>query len=137
MSQVAEIKSAVIPYIRLVVSYEDPTGALCEQEWKLCFDYKSIAKAEQELKIDLKSFEAWKSVTSAMTPQLVHAGLSRYHPDVTLEQVQERLNPDIQRPLQEALFGALFPGVMEAMNKFKAQQGNETKNAESVASQSV
>jgi hypothetical protein len=135
MSKVAEVQSATIPYINLVLNTEDPNGTPVSTTYRLVYDYRAIARVEETLNVDLKSFECWKQITSAMTPQLVHAGLARCHPDVTIDQVLDNLNPSTQRPLQDALFEYLFPGVLEAMKKMKAE--GETKNVESEASQSV
>jgi hypothetical protein len=136
MSSVIEVQSAVIPYIRLVLNDVDDKGNPTSKEYKLVYDYRAIARAEQSLGIDLKSFEAWKHVTSAMTPQLVMAGLAKYHPDVTLDEVMDGLNPAAQRSLHDALIEYLFPGITEAVKKFQAET-NKPKNAESEASASV
>jgi hypothetical protein len=122
-----KIESGITPYISLVLNWDDDQGNPQTSEYKLCFDYRCIKKAEDLLGIDLKDFQAWKKVTSAMTPTLVHAGMSRYHPDVTLAQVEERLNPDVQRALQDALFDALFPGVMDAVKKFQAEEAKKSE----------
>jgi len=139
MSEAIEVQSAVIPYIKLVLNGEDEQGNPVVNEYKLVYDYRAIARAEESVKVDLKSFEAWKKITSAMTPQLVHAGLAKHHPEVTLDQIQDKLNPGVQRPLQEALFDALFPGVMDTIRKLRAEEEKSratgaSPNAESGAS---
>src|ERR1700722_5542513 len=99
-----EVKSVTIPYILLVLKSEDAQGNPVVREYKLVYDYNALARAEESLHIDLKSFDCWKQVTSAMTPKLVHAGLCKYHPDVPLEEIVENLNPSAQLALHEALF---------------------------------
>ena len=135
MSKIVEVTSAVIPHIELIVNDVNEQGESIVKSFKLVYDYRAIARAEEALGIDLKSFKAWEKITSSMTPKLVHAGLAKYHPDVTLDYLLDVLNPTVQRSLQEALFEYLFPGVVEEMKKFQAEQEKKTAspNAESAA----
>ena len=135
MSKV-EVQSAVIPHIELVINDVNEQGEAIVKKFKLVYDYRAIARAEEALGIDLKSFEAWKRITSSMTPKLVHAGLAKYHSDITLDYLLDVLNPTVQRSLQDALFEFLFPGVLEAMKKLQAEneKSGDSKNAQSEAS---
>jgi hypothetical protein len=122
-----ELQSPPIQHINLILNDVDEQGNPVTTTWKLAYEYRAIKRAEESIKVDLKSFEAWKTVSSAMTPQLVHAGLSKFHPDVTLDEVMDKLNPAVQRPVHEAIFEFLFPGILDAMKKV---QETEPKNVE-------
>ena len=70
-----------------------------------------------------------------MTPTLVHAGLAKYHPDVTLEQITDLLNPEAQNQIQNAIFDLLFPGILERIEKLKAEtEQGELPNAQAATS---
>ncbi|MGA7830675.1 MAG: hypothetical protein WCA21_06935 [Terracidiphilus sp.] len=126
------IKTCITPYFKLVIDNEDGT----EKVWKLCYDYRSIALIEDATGLDLKKIESWKSISSGKQfPQVVHGGLHRYNPEVTLNEVLDMLNPQAQRLLSDEIFNLMFPGVVEAWNKSQ-QQGEvpaESPNAETPA----
>lgn len=120
MSKELTVQSTVTPAIKLAINGEDAAGQPTAKEWRVCFDYRAIAKCEAATGLDLKRIEAWKDIKSGTQfPQIIHAGLNRYNPDVTLEQVLDALNPQAQSVLSDAIFDMLFPGVLEA---FRAQQ---------------
>src|ERR1035441_6040349 len=109
--------TALTPYFRLVIDNEDGT----EKTWKLCYDYRSIAAIEGATGLDLKKIEAWKSISSGKQfPQIVHGGLHRYNPEVTLDDVLDMLNPQAQRLLSDEIFNLMFPGVVEELAKIQA-----------------
>jgi hypothetical protein len=115
--QVSEVQSACTPEIRLVVNTEDAAGNTVAKIWRIVLDYRALAIIEKETGRDLKRIEQWKDVKSSEFPVFVHAGLHRYHPDVSREEVENNLNPASQRPLSDAFFEMCFPGVAEAWNK--------------------
>ncbi len=112
------IQSTVTPIINLTVLTEDAAGNEVKKTWKLCFDYRAIAKAEEATGRDLKKITAWKDVSSGNDfPKIVHAGLTRYHKDVTLDEVIDSLNPMAQRLLSDEIFFYMFPGMRELVEK--------------------
>jgi hypothetical protein len=123
MSKAIELQSSVQKHINFVLNDEDEQGNPVSTTYKLVYNYAAIKRAEDSTGVDLKSFESWKNIKSSMTPALVHAGMAKYHPDVTLEYIADRLSPDVQRPLQDALFDYLFPGVMEQVKKIQEAKG--------------
>jgi|HubBroStandDraft_5_1064220.scaffolds.fasta_scaffold10642_6 hypothetical protein len=126
-----EVKSAVIPHINLVINDVNDQGESITKTFKLVYDYRAIARAEESIGVDLKSFEAWKELKSSMTPKLVLAGLAKYHPDVPLDYLLDVLNPTVQRNLQDALFEYLFPGVMDLLKKAQAEhKSGDSKNVQ-------
>jgi hypothetical protein len=136
MSKAVEIQSPDLGYVNLVLNTTDEQGNPVAQTYKLIYEYRAIKRAEDALGIDLKDFTKWGQIKSSMTPQLVHAGLAKYHPEVTLDQVIDQLNPEAQAVLQDAIFGLLFPGVLEKIKKLKEEQesvGETSPNAESGA----
>jgi hypothetical protein len=125
------IKTCITPYFKLVIDNEDGT----EKVWKLCYDYRSIAQIEESTGLDLKRIESWKSISSGKQfPQVVHGGLHRYNPEVTLDDVLDILNPQAQRLLSDEIFDLMFPGVVEAWKKSQ-EQGEVPTESPNVKSQ--
>jgi hypothetical protein len=118
--QISEVQSACTPEIHLVVNREDAAGNVTPTTWRLVLDYRALAIIEKETGRDLKRFEAWKDIKSSEFPVFVHAGLRRYHPAVTIDDVIDNLNVACQRPLSDAFFELCFPGVTEAFRKQQA-----------------
>jgi hypothetical protein len=121
MKNSSEVQSAVTPEIRLVVNTEDAAGNTIAKTWRLVLDYRALAIIEKATGRDLKRLDAWKELKSSEFPAFVHAGLHRYHPDVTMEEVEKSLNPACQGPLSDAFFEMCFPGVTEAWKKQQAE----------------
>jgi hypothetical protein len=114
MKEESIIKTCITPHFKVVIDNEDGT----EKVWKLCYDYRSIAKIENETGLDLKKIEAWQSISSGKQfPHIVHGGLQRYNPEVTDDEVLDMLNPQAQSLLTDAVFNLMFPGVAEAWAK--------------------
>jgi hypothetical protein len=128
-----EIQSPDLGYIELILNSTDEQGNPASKTYKLCYDYRAIKRAEEALGVDLKDFTQWKDVKSHMTPQLIHAGLAKFHPDATLDEVTDLLNPSSQAVIQDAVFELLFPGVIEKLRKAK-EELDTSPNAESGAS---
>jgi hypothetical protein len=114
------ITSKVVDHWTLVLDQEDGSEP---KKWKLCYDYRGIAKAEQTTGLNLLNLDDWKKVISPVYfPQVVWAGLNRFNPDVTLEEVQDVLNPEAQDILAEKILFLLHPTVKSAMEKFRAEK---------------
>ncbi len=134
-----ELQSPDLGYVNLVLNSADEQGSPVTRTYKLSYEYRAIKRAEDSLGIDLKDFTQWSKVKSSMTPQLIHAGLAKFHPDVTLDEVTDLLNPSVQAAVQDAIFELLFPGVLEKIQKRKAEldkaeaEGTTSPNAEAGA----
>src|SRR5271154_2588321 len=85
--------------------------------WKLCYDYNAIARIQELTGLDLLQFENWKEVGSAHFPTIVHCGLARYQPNVTLSEVMSKLDPVVQVPITNTIIYMLFPGFREWIEK--------------------
>ncbi len=121
------VQSMCTDYFNIVINDEDAAGNSTKKIWKLCYDYRAIAKIEKTIGRDIKKIEAWKDLSSGTDfPAIVHGGLNRYHPDVTIDQMLDVLNPAAQRILSDEIFYLMFPGVREAIEKREA--GAETEN---------
>jgi hypothetical protein len=121
------VQSMCTDYFNIVINDEDAAGNSTKKIWKLCYDYRAIAKIEKTIGRDIKKIEAWKDLSSGTDfPAIVHGGLNRYHPDVTIDQVLDVLNPAAQRILSNEIFYLMFPGMREAIEKREA--GTETEN---------
>ena len=116
------VKSSVIDHFSLVLDNEDGTPS---KAWKLCYDYRALAKIEQATGLDIKKIEDWKDLSSGKHfPTIVWGGLNRFNPEVTLDEVMDILNPDAQRLLSDAIFNLMFPGVVEAYEKLTKEKGD-------------
>lgn len=123
MSKAVELLSPEIPYIELVINDRDEQGEPVTKTFKLCFDYRAIARAEDSIPgLDLKDWQRWKDLKSSDTPKLIHAGLAKFHSDVTLEYLLDVLNPVAQEPILKALFDYLFPGLWDFLVKLKKEE---------------
>ena len=124
--QKSEIQSIVTPVILLTVVSENADGNEVRKTWKLCFDYRAIAKAEIATGRDIKKIESWKNISSGKDfPAIVHAGLNRYNPEVTLDEVLDILNPMAQVALSDEIFYYMFPGMREALAKTAAAESGD------------
>lgn len=120
MSQETILKSKVADFFTLVIDSEDGSEP---KKWKLVYDYRAIAAIEDAIDRDIKKIEDWKDLSSGKHfPHIVYGGLRKYHPDVTLEQVLDILNPEAQRILSDKIFDLMFPGAKEAYEKFQKEQ---------------
>jgi hypothetical protein len=130
-----ELQSPDLGYINLVLNSTDDQGKPASKTYKLSYDYRAIKRAEDSLGVDLKNFDQWSKVKSSMTPEIVHAGLAKFHPDVTLDEVIDQLSPDAQIAIQNAVFDLLFPGIIAQIEKLKAEKEKvEVPNGQSATS---
>lgn len=120
------LQSTVTPHIALVINGEGPAGNKTQRTWKLCLDYRALAKIEAHVKVtmdgvsvplDLKKSENWRGLTSGNFPAVVWCCMGRYNPDVTLDEITECLNPQAYHALRGELFALTFPWVVEAAVK--------------------
>jgi hypothetical protein len=121
------VQSLVTPTVDIVICGEDAAGNETKRTWKLCLDYRALAKIEATTKRDLKKIENWKDISSGVEfPQIIWCCLGRYNSDVTLDDVLDNLNPQAQRILSDALFELTFPGVTEVWKKQKDDKAGAT-----------
>lgn len=129
------VKMRVTPHFSLVLDPEDGTEPTT---WKMCPTYRAIAKIEEKIGKDIKKFEDWKDLSSGKEfPVIVWGMLDKFNPEVTLDEVLDILNPEVQRLLSDVLFELCFPGVKEQYEKLlKEQQGaSESPNVQTVETQ--
>jgi hypothetical protein len=127
------IQSAVTPTVSIIINGEDQAGNATQKTWKLCLDYRALAKIEATTKRDLKNINSWKDISSGVEfPQIIWCCLGRYNPDITVEDVLDNLNPQAQRSLSDALFELTFPGVTDAWKKQLATGVTAVPNGEAV-----
>jgi hypothetical protein len=119
------VKAQTTPHFTLEIDTDD--GATEPKVWKLCPDYRAIAKIENTIKRDIKRVEDWNGLSSGKDfPVIVWGLLNRYNPEVTLDEVLDVLNPQAQALLGDAIFNVMFPGFIEA---FKKQQEADAMGA--------
>jgi len=104
----------VVNLLRSLVGLK-PTSVVTT--WKLCYDYNAIARIEELTGLDLLNIESWKEVGSKHFPVIVHCGLARYQPKITLPEVISKLDPVVQTPIQNTIIYMLFPGFREWVEK--------------------
>lgn len=135
MSKETIVQSCVTPTISINIHGEDAAGNATQKTWKLCLDYRALAKIEETTKRDLKNVAGWRDISSGKEfPVIIHCCLHRYSPSVTLDDVLENLNPQAQRQLSDALFEITFPGVTEAWQKQQESGATAVPNAGTTAS---
>jgi hypothetical protein len=121
------VKSQVIDHFTLALVNEDGK----ERNLKLVYTYKAIAKIEDAIGKDLKKWEDWQELSSGKHfPTIVWGGLDRHHPEVTLDEVCDFLNPEAQVLLSNEIFKLMFPGAVEALLKAQEKGEPEVPNAE-------
>src|SRR5258705_12526330 len=114
------IKTRTTDHFSLIIDSEDGSPA---KVWKLCYDYRAIAKIEEAIGKDIKNINSWVALSSGKDfPAIVWGGLNRYNPEVTVEQVLDILNPDVHRLLMDEIFFMMFPQVKEALEKQRKEK---------------
>lgn len=113
------VKTKVLDTFTLILDPEDGTPEDKWPKWKLCYDYRAIARVEEATGLDLRNVETWnqQKVTSKQWPQIVWGGLAKFNREVTLEQVLDALNPEAQFRLERVVMFLLFPWLEEAVEK--------------------
>jgi hypothetical protein len=140
MNEMPLVKTSTTPYINLELHDADEAGNDVVVTYKLCFDYNALARIENELNVDLKVLQNWKTLSSGKFATLVWCGLARYHKDVTLEEVRNKLNPADERALCDPIFDMMFPGLMKALKEAQeeaARTGKDPNAQEPAAEQAT
>ncbi len=119
------LKLAITPHFAISIDKEDGTPP---EVWKLCLDYRALARIEEATGLDLKKVSDWNNLSSGKHfPKIVWGALQRFNPDVDVERVLDILNPEAQRILSDRMFELCFPGAREAYQKvLDAQAAGET-----------
>ena len=113
------LKLAITPHFRITIDKEDGTS----EDWRLCLDYRALARIEEATGRDLKKIEAWKDISSGKDfPHIVWGSLQRFNPEVSIDRVLDVLNPEAQRILSDKLFELCFPGARQLYEKHLAEQ---------------
>lgn len=120
------IQSTVTPTISIVVNGEDAAGNPTTKKWKLCLDYRALARIEAETatKVDLKKPENWKDISSGEFPKVIWCCLGRYNPTVSLDDVIDGINPQAYHILRGALFELTFPWIGPAIAESEKNGGD-------------
>jgi hypothetical protein len=114
------LKLAITPHFRITIDKEDGTPP---EDWKLCLDYRALARIEDATGLDLKKIEAWKDISSGKHfAKIIWGALQRFNPEVEVDRVLDILNPEAQRILSDKLFELCFPGAKEAYQKLLEEQ---------------
>jgi hypothetical protein len=120
MANEQTIKTRTTDHFTLQIESEDGREP---RIWKLCYDYRAIAKIEEAIGKDIKRIADWVNLSSGKDfPTIVWGGLNRYNPEVSLDQVIDILNPDAQRLLSDKIFDMMFPQVREAFEKLQKEK---------------
>lgn len=131
------VKATSTPGIELEVRYIDKeSGDEVTENWLLVYDYRAIARLKESTGQDLlRPSVAWEGITSGEHfPNIIWAGLHRYHPLVTLDEIIDRMNPAFQAELGRKIFNYLFPGFLanlieDAKKKAEAEAAGKDPNA--------
>jgi len=112
-----ELKNAVIDHYTLVLDAEDGSEP---RKLKLTYGYGALARIEEATGLDLKKLDDWGKISSGKFPAIVWGGLTKFHPEISLDEVIDFLNPAAQRMLSDEIFYLMFPGMRELIEKQKA-----------------
>jgi hypothetical protein len=124
MSKSIRVEIPDFDYVDFVVKNGDHAVV-----YKLQYDYAALKQFEDVAGIDLKDVAQWKNVKSHMMPALVHAGLGRHHPEITINEVAGFLHPSTQTAVQDAVFELIFPGLIDKIREAQ-EKDNKRPNAE-------
>lgn len=101
--------------------------------YQLCYPFSSVILAEQKTGRELKDARDWFGMPFKDLPAILEAGLSRFHPEVTPEQIKEWLdgfNPETCNNFVSGLAALAWPEftrqVQELQEKARAGTGQET-----------
>jgi len=123
MSNELIIKNRVIDHITIAWDPEDGTPQDQWKSWKLCYDYRAIARIEEKIGKDIKKIDNWMKLSSGTDfPAIVWGGLGRFNPEVTLDEVVEKLNPEIQILLTDKIFDLMFPDLRKVLEKLEKEK---------------
>jgi hypothetical protein len=118
------LKFAITPHFRVEIDKEDGSEP---EVWRLCLDYRALARIEDATGLDLKKLEAWKDISSGKHfPKIIWGSLQRFNPEVEPDRVLDILNPEAQRILSDKLFELCFPGVRAAYEKLLSEETGAT-----------
>lgn len=122
MSDETILKLAITPHFKISIDREDGTEP---EVWRLCLDYRALAKIEAETGLDLKKWDTWQNddeLNSYKTfPKIIWGALQKFSPEVTLDQVIDSLNPAAQRILYSQILEQCFPGYTAAYKQALAE----------------
>jgi hypothetical protein len=124
------LKLAITSHFRISIDKEDGTDP---EEWKICLDYRALARIEESTGLDLKKIEPWQSgevYAGKNFPKIIWGTLQRFNPAVTVDQVIDVLNPEAQRILSDKLFELCFPGANAAVERALAEQKETAATAD-------
>lgn len=116
-----ELKTAIIQPLKFVVTGEKKT-----KTYKLVFDYRAIARANEALSKDILKIAVWGPLWTGQEPKpgqayvkpedlpvIIWAAMAKYHPEVPVEEVMDIIVPNCQKAYTEAIMDRLFPGIFE------------------------
>ena len=130
MKEETVLKLAITPHFRVSIDNEDGTTT----DWRLCLDYRALARIEDKTGLDLKDIKVWQAgIPSKQFPLVVWGALQRFNPEVEPERVLDVLDPGVQRILADQLLELCFPGIRKSYEKLL----NDQKETGATASPNV
>jgi hypothetical protein len=100
-----------------------------DSEYTLVLDMNALAKVKKETDLDLMDRDkwVWADLNALQVTTILWCALSRFHPEVTLEQARAMIPPAEVWKLRSVLLELCFPGALERLQKAQA----EAKQADS------
>ena len=122
-----EVNSEVFPVFKLNVD---------NREYTVCFPVSAVIKAEETIGHSLKSLKDWIGLEIKHLGALLLAGLSKHHPDVSIDlvnQILDCLTPEAVDQVHYALCKLAFPKAMAAIEEQQQakSKGEASPNAPS------
>lgn len=121
MKKVTSFEAASLATGTLIVKKPGPgpDDPEIQEEYTLAMDFKAIAKALEHTGRDLVAFPNWEGMKGPEIYTVCWCAMSRFHPAVSLEAVQEMIPPAHAIHVANMLLELCFPGVTEEMAKIR------------------
>lgn len=123
---VKSLKTQTRPPAELVIN---------DETYRVLLNAKAAALANEILKkedkdVDVVAANCWFKFSTYQLAVVLWASLRRHHADITLEQVDDWISPEIFNDLWLLLFNHAFPGRIEKINAFveEAKAGETMPN---------
>lgn len=104
-----KMEAKLLPVSTLTVEQDNGT----EKVYQCVLDFNAVIKCETEINRDITKPESWVGLKHTELSAIAWASLDRFHPDVTLRELRQWLNPKEWAEVFCMYFEQMFPGALE------------------------
>lgn len=119
------MEAKLLPVITITVEQKAPAEP---KVYSCVLDFNAVQKCEETIGRDMTKFQSWQGLNHAQLTAIVWAELDRFHPEVTLREVRQWLNPMESASLWLALIEQAFPGITERLGKIVPEEPAKGKD---------